>query len=188
MSVRASDAHPPQSQCPYILNTGVMVVRPFEPPAFNARIVEPMLAKRVKSYDGGDQGVVATFIFHFGLFGAHEIARLHARYNVHSKNIRHAADVWPAAAGGPVIVHHMRENRPWLRMPEVGNHTQNARWEAACGGEVCALQAQSTYRRGWFSAKSMSPRKREWVEGAWVTHCARKANETSGAGSAGSGR
>jgi hypothetical protein len=47
---RARELSPSPAECPYVLQTGVMVVAPLSPAAFNARIVAPVRSGAVHSY------------------------------------------------------------------------------------------------------------------------------------------
>ena len=49
----ASLARPSATLCPYPINSGVMVVTPLGEAAWRERIVGPMRAGEVASYDGG---------------------------------------------------------------------------------------------------------------------------------------
>ena len=121
----AAVLRPPPSACPYIVQTGIMVLSPFGLDRFNAEVVEPMRSHVVQSYDGADQGAINTLLYSRRIFGE-GFARLHARYNVIARYRSHSERYW---AGQPTaIVHHTgMSGRPWLT-----NYTVTSEWHRGC--------------------------------------------------------
>ena len=73
---------PPPDRCPYIIQSGVMMLRPLNLTAFNALVVDPIRAGLVSSYDSGDQGIISTLLYGPRRLFGDAYMRIHPMYNV----------------------------------------------------------------------------------------------------------
>ena len=93
--LRVAEMRPPAFQCPFIIQSGIMVLSPLGEAAFNEQLVRPIVAGAVHSYDGTDQGLISTLIYGSQrLFGEDGFARLHPKFNVIFRNARHTEMNW----------------------------------------------------------------------------------------------
>lgn len=191
VGIAAQDLLPSPSQCPYILQTGVFALSPLTQHAFQERVVGPIHAGAVRSYDGSDQGLVSSLVYAHHLFHEHEYMRLHPRYNTLARHLRHAEQSW----GGQVktvLVHHSRETRPWRLVPQTDLRLQNGtgslahsfRWARMCGAVHCG-QLRAGYRLKASDAQDMASlavnQQQSQVERAWSAFC----RERTGSGRTG---
>jgi len=121
----AAELRPSPAVCPYIVQTGIMVISPLEEHVFREHVVAPMRNHSVASYDGTDQGAINTLLYSRKLFGD-AFARLHARYNVIARYRGHSQRYWGGMSAA--IVHHTGlSGRPWLR-----NYSSSSEWHQGC--------------------------------------------------------
>lgn len=124
------------SKCPYIPNTGVMVLSPLTVNAFNEKVVQPLVQGRISSYDETDQGAFATLVYGKQLFGD-SLMRLHPMYNTLARNLRHSEVSWNLSKSiRGALVHFSRESRPWSNIPNEGSYASGP-WVSACGVLLC---------------------------------------------------
>lgn len=158
---RVPEFWPPPSRCPYIIQSGVMMLQPLNLTAYNKLIVEPVSRGLVSTYDSGDQGIISTMMYStkWRLFGD-AYMRLHPRFNVIARHAKHTEQKW---SGGPrgqspitaALLHFTRETRPWQSAPRMDNVTRAAEWCLACGAVVCKSMRVAP-RRGRRNASRLS--------------------------------
>ena len=150
VGLRVAEVTPPPSRCRYIMQSGVMMIHPFNLTAFNELIVAPVRHETVKSYDSGDQGLINSLIYGpLQLFGT-SYMRLHPMYNVIGRHARHTEQklqvknimsVQRGLAAPRNITAHLqhftRETRPWQVPPTLSNNTRYGEFAATCGPVVC---------------------------------------------------
>ena len=186
VGLRASEFPPPHDRCPYVLNSGVMVVSPFAPREFNDLVVKPVKENTVESYDSGDQGIIASLLYGMNgtVFGS-SYMRLHPRYNVLARQSGHAEVAW----GGQIaakLLHFTRDTRPWLNSPAVAHYSRAGEaiiidaktraprgragsmdeWLSACGAGVCQ-EIGSDVGQGTFTAATDAAK----VSRSWKRYC-----------------
>lgn len=124
----ARDLQPPTAECPFMLNAGLLVIRPRNLSSFNEEFVKPMRNESIASYDGTDQGVVNTLLHGRRRLWANNWAVLHPRYNNVARLRLHAERHW---RGIPTaVVHHTGlSGRPWLTNKST---LQYAEWHRSC--------------------------------------------------------
>ena len=131
----------PPSQCPYVLQTGVMMLHPLNSTAFNEVVVGPVSKGHVATYDQGDQGIVNTLIYGPTRLFGDKYVRLHPMYNVIARHAKHTERKWSTKADGPTaaMMHFTRETRPWQNPPvQENNVTRTSEWAQQCGAAACS--------------------------------------------------
>mmetsp|Transcript_18145 Transcript_18145/g.46433 ORF Transcript_18145/g.46433 Transcript_18145/m.46433 type:complete len:346 (+) Transcript_18145:56-1093(+) len=124
--MRPSEYAPSPSECPYMLNTGLMVIRPLSLVAFNRYFVEPMRNLSIRSYDGTDQGIVNTLLYGTQKLWGDRYAVLHPRYNVVAKDRHDSERRWGGLMS--IVLHYTGlSGRPWHH-----NYTSKSIWHTAC--------------------------------------------------------
>jgi glycogenin glucosyltransferase len=113
------------------LNTGVMVVNA---PMLNRRVYAGMLqlAREGHSYDGGDQGIINTFLLNHG--AEVEAGELPEAYNVFVND--RIQTRWPLIGGEAKVLHFVGRTKPWSRYYE--RACPYGREFKACWDEVAA--------------------------------------------------
>ena len=108
------ELRPPPDECPFIINAGLLVVKPLNTTAFNAEFVEPMKRHAITTYDGGDQGIVNSLLHGpRKLWGADRWAVLHPRFNNVARGRLHSERAWKGLPTS--VLHHTGlSGRPWL--------------------------------------------------------------------------
>jgi len=94
--------------CNYEVNTGVMVIEPFNRSAFD-RMVDIVACGRAPSRDGSDQGVVNSLAYGHGAFD--NVTFLPFRYNAIHRVQMLRGSVW--RRWDPAIVHIVGNRKPW---------------------------------------------------------------------------
>lgn len=133
----ASQLSPPPSRCPYIIQSGVMVVNPLNQSAFHEQIVNPMRNGSVHTYDSGDQGIISTLLYGPARLFGDSYWRLHPLYNVIARHAKHTEKHWGNTQLTAALLHFTRETRPWQTAPQQNNVTRVAEWTRTCGAVVC---------------------------------------------------
>ena len=140
VGLKPSEISPPPEKCKYILQSGVMMLRPLNLTAFNTLIVEPVRAGLVSTYDSGDQGIISTLLYGPRRLFGDNYQRLHPLYNVIARHAKHTEQKWKAPgqkALTSALLHFTRETRPWQISPRTDNVTRAAEWTRSCGPVVC---------------------------------------------------
>ena len=168
-----SQVSPAPESCPYILQSGVMMLKPLSLAAFNEIIVDKVSTGTVRSYDSSDQGIINTMIYKHRIVGD-AYMRLHPRYNVIARHAKHTEAKW---MGGPsltaALLHFTRETRPWQGSPRYDNVTRAAEWTSSCGPLVCKLMFNQ--RRNLKNVSRDDGRHQSFLMGitsSWEPYCA----------------
>ena len=134
---------PPPDRCPYILQSGVMMINTFDVTTFNRAIVEPVVRGEVHSYDAGDQGIITSLTYGTWKAFGDAYMRLHPMYNVIARHAKHTEKSWGGVEHNTAaIMHFTRETRPWQGKPMEGAIMRSAEWQYGCGAGLCTfLQA-----------------------------------------------
>ena len=167
VGLRAREYPPPHNDCPYVLNTGVMVLSPFGLREFNEKVVRPVVNGEVESYDSGDQGIIASLLYgtNGSFVGSSNYMRLHPRYNVVARASGRAEEAWSrrqtkqSLANIPaILLHFTRETRPWLNSPGNFSAVDQQQFASAsdASGTVTNITARTTThqtaRKEWLSS------------------------------------
>ena len=140
VGLRVHELSPTPAKCPYVIQSGVMMLRPLNLTAFNALIVDPIRAGAVFTYDSGDQGIISTLMYGPRRLFGDAYLRLHPRYNVIARHAKHTEAKWSRNRTlTAALLHFTRETRPWQGPPRPDNDnvTRAAEWSRACGPAVC---------------------------------------------------
>jgi len=128
----AADLRPRPNECPYIFQTGAMVITPLNLARFNAEVVGPLQHSSVQSYDGTDQGAINTLLYGAARIFGDAYARLHARYNVIARHRSHSEVFWNGLPSA--LVHHTgKSGRPWQ------SSSNMSEWHGGCATAVARL-------------------------------------------------
>lgn len=187
---RVQELRPSPAACPYIIQTGVMMLQPFNLTAFNALIVDPIRAGAVATYDSGDQGILSTMLYGpRRLFGVNyeRYARLHPLYNVIARHAKHTEQKWRAKGANigllsAALLHFTRETRPWQGAPHVNNVTRAAEWARGCGAVICnglVEKRRALNNRSDAAARGYMPPPSIGIHSAWEPHCRLVRNATT---------
>ena len=154
---RPDELQPHPDKCQFILQSGVMMLKPFNLTAYNALIVEPVSRGLVATYDSGDQGLITTMMYSskHRLFGDRYM-RLHPSYNVIARHAKHTEMKWGGGLPNNLtaaLLHFTRETRPWQNAPQSNNVTRAAEWTFKCGPVVCK-NLQVTKRKAASAVKN----------------------------------
>ena len=171
---------PAPESCPYIIQSGVMMLKPLSLAAFNERIVGPVSTGTVGTYDSTDQGMINTMIYKRRIFGD-AYMRLHPMYNVIARHAKHTEAKWGGTALTAALLHFTRETRPWQNSPRYDNVTRLAEWTTHCGADVCKLMFN---RRSVFKNVSRDGGQTLPVLVGITSHWEPYCNSSRGAGSA----
>lgn len=158
---------PPPDRCPYILQSGVMVITPFNVTKFNRAVVDPVLSGEVHSYDSGDQGIITSLAYGAGKVFGDAYMRLHPMYNVIARHAKHTEKSWGGIEHNTAaIMHFTRETRPWQGPPMEGSVIRGAEWQYGCGKGLCTdFQAARAAKRRYQQAKQQERVGRQRSEG-----------------------
>ena len=173
VGIRARDLSPQPGPCPYILQSGVMVLRPFSISEFNEIIVDPMRQGKIFSYDFGDQGILASLTYGPRQLFGDNYMRLHPMYNVIARHAKHSELTW----GGGVVKHNLtaalmhftRETRPWQLKPMGASDfkTRRGEYTRTCSPVVCRL-----LEAGVATSRASSDRNpTHEIHPGWKAHC-----------------
>lgn len=138
VGIRIGDWSSTPQQCPYIIQSGVMVLTPLNLTAFNRYIVGPVARGEVHSYDHGDQGIISSLMYGSQqLFGS-SYMRLHPLYNVIARHAKHTETKWGGREHNTAaVMHFTRETRPWQNVPMMGKVIRGAEYQYQCGALLC---------------------------------------------------
>jgi hypothetical protein len=183
VALRVPELSPAPSRCPYVLQSGVMMLQPLNLTAFNTLIVGPVANGRISTYDGGDQGIITTLVYGKTRMFGDSYMRLHPKYNVIARHAKHTEVKWGVYNQNKLsasLLHFTRETRPWQSGPRIDNVTRVAEWTTHCGHVVCRSLHHDKLRRQERKAANVSKTTQMQLhEGA--THVAPPAIGISGA-------
>mmetsp|Transcript_4405 Transcript_4405/g.11530 ORF Transcript_4405/g.11530 Transcript_4405/m.11530 type:complete len:394 (+) Transcript_4405:152-1333(+) len=172
---------PPPEPCPYILQSGVMVLSPLSLTTFNDLIVGPVFRGEIQSYDAGDQGLITSFTYgSYKLFGD-SYMRLHPMYNVIARHAKHTEGRWGGHEHNTAaLMHFTRETRPWQNPPNNATDLRTGEWWHGCGQMLCGSLQQSRHRHhhnlSWTSTSgSAQPPAHIGIHMAWYSFCGLRA-------------
>ena len=196
VSLSVAEMQPPPSECPYVIQSGVMMLQPLNISAFNEMIVRPVSSGATNSYDSGDQGMIGTLLYKSRLFGD-AYHRLHPLYNVIARHAKHTEHHWgigskeyPPGKLTAALLHFTRETRPWQGRPGsmTDNGTRAAEWSQKCGDSLCdLLSKQQRAPRARGTSATYKPPISNVVNRLWYPHCGlRVPNMTNSSSSLGS--
>ena len=172
VGLRIAEWTPDPDRCPYVVQSGVMVLNPFNLTSFNDLIVGPVSRGEVQTYDAGDQGIITSL-----LYGDHKAfgsayMRLHPMYNVIARHAKHTEGRWGGKEHNTAaIMHFTRETRPWQNEPMQGSVIRAAEWQYGCGSALCdGLRLQ--HKHHMHSDSAYAPPPNIGVDERWYGFCA----------------
>jgi len=122
--LRPHELVPPLLECPFILNTGLMLLTPLGLREFNERVVSPLRNRSVSSYDGTDQGALNTMLYKHLVWGS-RYAILHPCFNVVARGLKSSESRTTKSA----VVHFTGlSGRPWH-----SSFRNSSEWHRSCG-------------------------------------------------------
>ena len=138
VGLRIDDWVPAPDRCPYILQSGVMVLTPLNLTGFNEAIVGPVSRGEVSSYDGGDQGIITSLTYGSARLFGNAYMRLHPMYNVIARHAKHTEGRWGGTEHNTAaLMHFTRETRPWQGPPVNTTTLRPGEWMQGCGETLC---------------------------------------------------
>lgn len=116
-----------------MLNSGLIMLRPFSGATFERDVVQPMRSHVINTYDGGDQGIFNTLLYGERRQWGDRWAVLHPRFNVIAHSRFHAERHWNGIES--TVVHWTgMSGRPWNPTSRASEATKEAakEWREGC--------------------------------------------------------
>lgn len=184
---RIGEWKPQPDQCPYILQSGVMVLTPLNLTGFNALVVGPVSRGEVQTYDAGDQGLITSLTYGPQKLFGDSYMRLHPMYNVIARHAKHTESKWGGHEHNTAaLMHFTRETRPWQNPPVNATMLRPGEWLYGCGPTTCdGLHLASQRRRhhnnatGTGSGGGSQAPIHIGVHAGWFTFCGLQAPNQS---------
>ena len=140
--LRPGELLQPHTQCPFMLNSGLLVLRPLSGAAFERDVVQPMRSHVINTYDGGDQGIFNTLLYGERRQWGDRWAVLHPRFNVIAHSRFHAERHWNGIES--TVVHWTgMSGRPWNLTSRASEATKEAakEWREGCGASAAGQRS-----------------------------------------------
>ena len=142
VGMRIGDWKPAPDKCPYILQSGVMVLTPLNLTGFNELIVGPISRGEIQTYDMGDQGIITSLTYGSQRIFGDAYMRLHPMYNVIARHAKHTEGHWGGKERNTAaLMHFTRETRPWQQRPLNVSTLRAGEWMYGCQPVLCELLA-----------------------------------------------